>query len=273
MGNRLGLIAGSGKFPLLVIQEARNQGYDCVVAAVKGSAINALQDRAQLLEWFDVDEIAKVASFFKKTGVQEVVFAGKVDHRIIFKKKNLREHTFPLRNKKPTALLEAAIDYLAKEGITIKSPMPWLSAFLCGEGILTETEPSPEVEEDIAFGWKMARSLADLDVGQTTVVKDKAVVAVEGMEGTDEAIKRGGELAGPGTVVVKVVRSRQDPRVDLPAVGLETIKSMVQAGSRALCFEAGRMPFFQRKEAVSLADTHGISIIAKRSQLGESSYG
>jgi len=263
MESQLGIIAGSGALPLLVIQEARNQGYSCAVAAIKGAAENTLQERTQLLEWFDVDEITRVVSFFKKHGVQEAVFAGKVDHRIIFQKKNLDEESFTLKNKTPSALLKTAIHYMTQEGITIENPIRFLSSFLCDEGILTETEPSSEVEEDIVFGWKMAKSVADLDVGQTVVVKDKSIVAIEGMEGTDEAIKRGGELAGKGTVVVKVARTRQDFRIDRPAVGLDTVKSLVQAGSRALCFEAQKMPFFQRQEAVSLANTHKISIIAK----------
>ena len=112
------------------------------------------------------------------------------------------------------------------------------------------------------FGWGIARKLADLDIGQTVIVKGKAIVAVEGIEGTDEAIKRAGELAGKGIVVVKVSRSYQDPRIDLPAVGLETVKSLIQAGGQGLGFEARKIPFFQKGEAISLADDHGVSIIA-----------
>jgi DUF1009 family protein len=264
MESQLGIIAGSGAFPLLIIREARDQGYSCVVAAIKRAAENTLQDRTKLLEWFDVDEIMRVVSFFKKHGVRKAVFAGKVDQRIIFQEKNLAQESFALKNKTPSSLLKTAIHYMAQEGITIESPLRFLTSFLCEEGILTETEPSSEVEEDIVFGWKMAKGVADLDIGQTVVVKDKSIVAVEGMEGTDEVIKRGGELAGKGTVVVKVARTRQDFRIDLPAVGLDTVRSLVQAGSRALCFEARKMPLFQKQEAVSLADTHKISIIARK---------
>ena len=127
----------------------------------------------------------------------------------------------------------------------------------------TTDRPSRELELDIAFGWEMARNIADSDIGQTVVVKDRAIVAVEGMEGTDETIKRGGRLAGKGTTVVKVSRMSQDPRIDLPAVGLATVQSLVAAKSSVLCFEAGQMPFFQRQEAVCLADAQGIAIIAK----------
>ncbi|MFQ5722834.1 MAG: LpxI family protein, partial [Candidatus Aminicenantales bacterium] len=168
--------------------------------------------------------------------------------------------------RSPAVLLKAIIDYLEQEGLEIKSPMFLLSSLVCKEGTLTVTKPSPAVEEDIAFGWKVARQVADLDIGQTVVVKDRAVVAVEGMEGTDKTIKRAGRLAGQGTVVVKVARTQQDARVDLPAVGLKTLEAMAEAGSQALCFEAEIMPFFQKEKAIKLADIHHISIIAKKSK-------
>jgi len=264
MGNRIGIIAGSGEIPSLVMEEACNLGYSCVVAAVKGAAEKSLEKKAQILEWFDADEIARVAAFFKESEVREAVFAGKVEHRMIFGNKNLAEKVLRLEDKTPSTLLIAAIDYMAREGIEIKNPMMFLSSSLCDEGILTETKPSEETEEDINFGWRIAKLMADLDVGQTIVVKDKAVVAVEGMEGTDEVIRRGGKLAGEGTVVIKVARTRQDFRIDMPAVGLQTIKSLVEAGCCALCFEAGKTAFFQQKEAISMADAHKISIIARK---------
>lgn len=269
MGNQLGVIAGSGEFPFLVLREAQKSGYKCIVAGIKGEAETRLQEKAEVFEWFDVGEISNLLSFFKNSGVREVVFAGKVDHRIIYKKENRGQTSLRFqtqgKNRTPTALLEAVIDLMAKEGIEIKNPMLFLSTSLCEEGILTKTKLSHPLEEDISFGWKMAKSIADLDIGQTVIVKDKAVVAVEGMEGTDEAIKRGGQLGGEGTVVVKVTRSVQDFRIDLPAVGLDTVKSLVKAGSKALCFEAQKMPFFQKEKAISLANANKISIIAKKS--------
>ncbi len=143
-------------------------------------------------------------------------------------------------------------------------PTSFVASSFCQEGVLTKTKPSPAAEEDIEFDFKIAKNIADLDIGQTVIVKDKAVVAVEGMEGTDEAIKRGGRLAGEETVVVKVSRSFQDARVDLPAVGLNTVKSLVEARSGSLCIEAQSIPFFQKEKAISLADAHRISIIVKK---------
>jgi len=269
MGHRIGIIAGSGEFPFLVFEEAQKMGYSCVVAGIKGEAETGLRNKVDIFEWIDVGEILSLISFFKKNRVKEAVFAGKVDRRNIFKKEKFNETSLRLlaqsKERNPTAILRTIIDFMAKEGIHIMDPTLFIASAFCEESILTETKPSPEVEEDIKFGFKIAKNIADLDIGQTVIVKDKAVIAVEGMEGTDEAIKRGGRLAGEETVVVKVGRSFQDARVDLPAVGLSTVKSLVEARSRALCFEAQNVPIFQKEEAISLADANRISIVVKKS--------
>jgi DUF1009 family protein len=265
----LGIIAGSGEFPALLLGEAQGLGYSCVIAGIRGEARPGLKKRVGAFKWVGVGAISDLVSFFKENGVHEAVFAGKVEHRAIFKKEGFDEASLLLlaQNKEgsPAAVIKRVIDFLREKGIEIKDPAPFLASFFCREGILTETKLSPEIEEDIGFGWKVAKDIARMDIGQTVVVKDKTVVAVEGMEGTDEAIKRGGHLAGAETVVVKVSRPFQDARVDLPAVGLKTIKSLVEAKARALCFEAEKMPFFEREKAVLLADAKGISIVAKKS--------
>jgi DUF1009 family protein len=268
MGRRIGIIAGSGEFPFLLLAEAQKMGYSCVVAGIKEEAETGLRDRVDIFEWVDVGDVLNLVSFFKKNGVKEAVFAGKVDHRKIFKEEKFNQASRRLlalsEDKSPASILKIIIDYLANEGIQIMDPTSFIASSLCQESILTKTKPSPDVEEDIEFGFKIAKNIADLDIGQTVVVKDKAVVAVEGMEGTDEAIKRGGRLAGKETVVVKVSRSFQDARVDLPAVGVRTVKSLVAARSRALCIEAQSIPFFQKEEAISLADANKISIVVKK---------
>ena len=268
MGQRIGIIAGSGEFPLLVLREAQKSGYFSVVAGIKGEAKAGLQDKADEFEWIEVDDILKLISYFKKNEVNEAIFAGKVDPRIIYNKEKFSNSSSWLlaqaKDKRPVSIIEAIIDFMAQEGIEIKDPSMFISSCFCQEGVLTKTQPAADVEEDIAFGWEIARAIADLDIGQTVVVKNKAIVALEGMEGTDEAVERGGRLAGEGTVVVKVSRSSQDARVDLPAVGLSTVRGLIKAKSKALCFEAGKMPFFQKDEAISLADTNKISIIVKR---------
>ncbi len=267
MGRRLGVIAGSGMFPIHVCQEAHRMAETCVVAGIKGEAENILAERVENFAWFDVHEIGNLIAFFKKNQVSEAVFAGKIDHRIIYKNEELSK-TLPVllgtgKDLTPTTLIQTAIQVLSSQGIAVIDPTPYVASAFCEEGILTETKPSAKTEEDIDFGWDIARQLADLDIGQTVIIKGKAVVAAEGMEGTDDAIKRAGELAGKGIVAVKVGRSSQDPRIDLPAVGLETVKSLISVEGQALGFEARLIPFFQKEEAISLADSHGLSIIAK----------
>jgi len=268
MGRRIGVIAGSGEFPYLLLAEAQKMGYSCVVAGIKEEAETGLREKVDIFEWVDVGDILNLISFFKKNGVKEAVFAGKVDHRKIFNKEKFNEASRSLlaqsKDRGPAAVLKTIIDFMAQEGIEIMDPTLLIASSFCQEGVLTKTKPSSDAEEDIEFGFRIAKNIADLDIGQTVIIKDKTVVVVEGMEGTDEAIRRGGRLAGEETVVVKVSRSFQDARVDLPAVGLDTVKSLVEARSRALCFEAQSIPFFQKEEAIALADSQGISIVVKK---------
>ena len=242
-------------------------GDTCVVAGIKGEADDFIAESVDSFAWFQVHEIGHLIAFFKKNHVSEAVFAGKIDHSIIYNSEELNK-TLPVllgieKDWTPTSLIQTAIQILSTQGIEIMDPTPYVASAFCEEGIMTQSKPSPRILEDVNFGWDLARQLADRDIGQTLIIKGKAVVAVEGMEGTDEAIKRAGELAGNGIVVVKVSRSSQDPRIDLPTVGLGTVESLIQADGQALAFEAKHIPFFQKDEAVSLADSHNISIIAK----------
>lgn len=262
------MIAGSGEFPFWVLDEIRKQGRNPVVAGIRGEADLNLEKKSGVFEWFDVGNIRDLVSFFNKNDIQEAVFAGKVNPQVIFRKNRFDKTSQEILNlaqaRSPAALIQKIIDFMKKEGIKILNPRQFIVPLVCDEGILTGTEVSADVEENVAFGWEIARRMADLDIGQTVVVKDKAVVAVEGIEGTDEAIKRGGQLAGKDTVVVKVCRTRQDPRVDLPAVGLDTVQSLIEAQARALCFEAQCIPFFRKEEAVALADSQGIAIMVRK---------
>jgi DUF1009 family protein len=160
-------------------------------------------------------------------------------------------------------ILDAAFAFLEDQGFKVLSPGPFLASYFCRPGVLTKATPTRAVLEDIVFGLRIARQAADLEIGQTLVVKGGAVVAVEGMEGTDRAIRRGGRLAGPGFVVVKAGRSSQDMRIDVPAVGLNTVKTLLQAGGVSLGIEARKVAFFQRQEAVFLADSQGVSIVVR----------
>lgn len=272
MGYRLGIIAGSGESPAILLKEAQKKGHFLVVAGIRGEANPGLEAEADIFEWFDVFEIERLVSFFKHQDICKTVFSGKVEHRRIYEKGENNRFSEALlgrgSDRSPSVLIHRVIDYLAEQKIETVDPGEFFASAFCGEGILTKREISGRLEDDIDFGWKMAKKLADLDIGQTIVVKDKAIVALEGMEGTDETIKRGGQLAGEGTVVVKVSRSSQDPRIDLPAVGIHTVESLIHSGGEALVLEADKVLFFQREEAVALADAHNITIIAKRTLPG-----
>lgn len=262
MGEKLGIIAGSGKIPLFLYQEAKKKGYDCAVAGIRGETESGLQKVAGVFDWFDVGRILDLVAFFKSKKINAVLLAGKINPSRIYEKQNLTPFVQRLldrsQDKGPTSVVQLVIDFFAQNGITIEDPAFFFPSAFLHAGVLTKTKPSAAVEADIRFGWGKARVLADSDIGQTLVVKEKAVVAVEGMEGTDEAIRRAGRLAGRGFVVVKLSRTRQDPRIDLPAVGLSTVESLVDAGGAALCVEAGRVAFFQKEEAVKKADTSRI---------------
>jgi DUF1009 family protein len=269
MGRRIGIIAGSGELPFVVLEEAHKLGYSSVVAGIRGEAEVGLKEKADIFEWIETGNILSLISFFGKNNVSEAVFAGKVNPRTVYETSKWDESSLKIlaqaQERNPTAVIKAVIDFIKSEGIRIVDPRQFIASSFCEEGVLTGTRPSPDVEEDIVFGWKIAKNIADLDIGQTVIVKDKTVVAVEGIEGTDEAIRRGGQLAGTDTVVIKVGRTVQDPRVDLPAVGLNTVKSLISAQAKALCFESQKVPFFQKEEAVSLADANSIAIIVKKS--------
>jgi DUF1009 family protein len=169
-----------------------------------------------------------------------------------------------LKETTPASVIKGIIEFLDRQGIQMKDPTPFLESYFCQEGILTQAQLSSEAKIDVAFGLRIAKKMTDLEVGQTVIIKDKTVVAVEGIEGTNAVIMRGARLAGEGTVVVKTGRSIQDARVDLPAVGVDTIRALVDAKSRALCLESQKVLFFQKEEATALADVNNISIVVKK---------
>jgi DUF1009 family protein len=267
MGRRIGVIAGSGRFVSLAVSEMRRSGLSCVIAGIKGEADYRLRKQADVFEWVRPGEAAKAVTFFKKHGIGEVMMAGKVRPNSIFRRENFDDSARLLlegiKEKSPTALLKAAVDFLEAEGLEVVNPFSVLEPFFCQEGVLTKVQPSPDMAGDIDFGIRMARRIADLDIGQTLIVKNRAVVAVEGMDGTDQTIQRGGRLAGKGFVAVKAARTSQDMRLDVPAVGLDTVRCLIKAGGGALGLEASQVAFFQKEEAVALADSHGLAIVVR----------
>ncbi|MBN1272154.1 MAG: UDP-2,3-diacylglucosamine diphosphatase LpxI [Candidatus Aminicenantes bacterium] len=268
MGINIGILAGSGDIPLLVLEEVRKKGYEPYVVGLKGMADDSLHRGDVPFLWVGINDLRKVVSFYRKRGVKQIVPAGRIDPKVLVEKEHLkkrvRAYLKKLTDNKPSTVLGKVFHLLSDAGLEVIDPTPFLKTYFCPEGQVGGIRPSKEAEEDINFGWETAQSAADLDIGQTVIVKNRIVVAVEGIEGTDAAVERGGVLAGPETVVVKVCRTSQDPRIDLPGVGLKTIKKCVDARCSALCFEAEALPFFQQKESVSLADTHKLAIVSRK---------
>ncbi len=267
MGERIGLIAGAGGFPLLALREAHRQGLSCVVAAVRGEARTEIGAGAEAVQWFAPAELGRLIAYFKEQGVQKVLMAGKIDPRSIDAASSpdaaARAVLGKAADRTPAGLIKALLETLAGAGLSVLDPGTWLAPYFCPAGPLTPAPLPPDVAADIEFGWGRVRRLADEEIGQTLAVKNRAVVAVEGLEGTDEAIKRAGRLAGPGVVVLKAARTRQDLRIDVPAVGAETLRSLIRVGGAALCIEAGGVAFFDRPEALALAEANGVAVLAR----------
>lgn len=265
---KLGIIAGSGEIPLHVCRKAKKNKYRCIVAGIRGEFNQKIRKLADFFVPFDMKDFLKLISFFKKEGVSECVFAGKIRHTKIYSKEisdsslsSLLERT---KTRSPDGIVKAVFDYVETQGIKVKDSTRFLSGLFCKPGVLTKQKVSPIIKEEIEHGWPIAKRVADLEIGQTVMIKDRAVVAVEGMEGTDMTIARGGSLAGKGSVVIKVARTSQDIRIDQPAVGLRTVKRLKKSGCSALCIEAGKVLFLDKEKALKTAEKYGISIIAKK---------
>jgi DUF1009 family protein len=264
MGRRIGLIAGGGDIPRIVLEDIRGRGWSAAVAAVQGAADPELAGLAEAFAWVVPPDVAGLVAFFRREKVATVYMAGKVDPALALATQGAGPGAAALAaDRRAGPLLGVLIDHLAGQGIEVGDPSPFYERFLCPAGVLGRTVPGPAVLADIAFGWPLARRVADEEIGQTLAVKAGVVVAVEGLEGTDLAVRRAGELAGPGIVVLKAGRRRQDPRIDLPAVGAGTVRGLVRARAAALCIEAGVVPFFQKDEALALADANGLAVLAR----------
>lgn len=272
MGERIGILAGRGAFVSWAVSELKGKGFACVIAGVEGEAEPELKSRADAFQWIKPGDVMKAISFLKSQGVQTVMMLGKVRPGSIFKRENFDEAAAGLwdriEEKSPAGILRTVIEFIERNGLRVASAEFLLEPRFCRAGVLTANRPGVALVEDIDFGLRMAKRLADLEVGQTVIVKDKAVVAVEGMEGTDQTITRGGELAGQGIVAAKAGRTCQDLRIDVPAVGLATVQSLIRAGGAGLGLEAGKVAFFQREEAIALADAHGLHIVVREVQGG-----
>ena len=262
-----GLIAGSGRFPFLVLEGARSQGIDMAVIALKEEASPELEKLAKRLHWVGLGELSKAIELMQREGVKQAVMAGQVKHSKIFSAIRpdwkLAKLLFSLPRKNTDSLLGAVAKVLEEEGIHLVDSTTFLKPLLPAAGVLTRRKPNEQESADMEYGLGIARHIAARDIGQTVVISDSACVAVEAMEGTDETIARAACFAqGKPLVVVKVSKPRQDMRFDVPVVGLPTVESMKQAGATALAIDATRTLLFDRAQLLEAADSAGIAIQA-----------
>ncbi len=265
-GRMIGLIAGSGELPFAVAAEVRAGGLGLVVFALKGLAGEGLAGLADEYQLVEVGKLGKLITSIKKSGVQQVVLAGKVSKTLLYKMNIVPDvravkFLFSLKDRKDDTIMAAFLGELESEGLSVMATTDFTQSLLAPSGCFTKRTLTKGELKDVRFGADLAMEIGRLDIGQTVVVKNRAVMAVEAIEGTDEAIKRGGALAKSGAVVVKTAKPNQDFRFDVPVVGIETIKSMKAAGASVLAVEAGRVIVVNRKEVVNMADSVGISVM------------
>lgn len=263
---KYGLIAGNGSFPFLVLEGARKAGESLAVAAIKEETDKRIEQIADKHIWVGIGQLGKMISFFKKEGVSKVIMAGQVKHVQIFSGAlpDLRmiKMLFNLKQRNTDSLIGAVAGELAKDGIELIDSTFFIQDNLAQEGVLTRRKPDETERGNIEYGLHIANEIARLDLGQTIVVRAKACVAVEAMEGTDAVIERAGKLAKGKLTVVKVAKPSQDMRFDVPVVGVPTIQTMIAAGATCLCLTPNKTLIFDRAEMLKLADEHKICITA-----------
>jgi UDP-2,3-diacylglucosamine hydrolase len=269
---RLGLIAGNGHFPFLVLEAARRLGHEVTIIAVQEEASRELESEAArepraALHWVSLGQLGRAIEILREAGATQAVMAGQVKHAKIFSgvvpDRLLFSVLLKLRSKNTDALISAVAEVMRDHGIDLMDSTAFLTPLLARPGVLTGRAPTAEESADLAFGYRMADQVAGLDIGQTIAVKSAAVVAVEAMEGTDAVIRRAGLLAGPGVAVVKVAKPGQDMRFDVPVVGLATIAAMQEACATVLSVDAGRTLMLDGGAIVSAADQAGIAILGR----------
>lgn len=265
---KYGLIAGNGRFPFLVLQGARDSGVEMVVAAIKEETAPEIESEGARVEWLSVGQLGRLIRFFKSEQVTHAIMAGQVKHHQIFRLNALPDLRMirlltRLSSRNTDSLIGAVADELAREGITLVESTTFLAPLLAAQGVLTRRAPTKEELSDIEYGLGIAREIAGLDLGQTIAVKDRAVVAIEAMEGTDAVILRAGDVTrGRAFVVIKVAKPNQDMRFDVPVIGLPTIEGMHRAGATVIHITAEKTLLFDQAELIASADRRQIAIVA-----------
>ncbi len=264
-GPPLGLIAGNGRFPFLVAAGARRAGRRVIAVAILEEAAPDLADAVDEIHWVGLGQLGRCIEALRGAGAREAVMAGQVKHRQIFAgivpDLKLMGVLARLALLNTDSLIGAVAETLGREGIALLPSTAFVEDQLAAAGTMSRRRPSGDEKHDVEYGRKVARVLAGMDLGQTVVVKNRAAVALEAMEGTDEAIRRAGRLAGPGTTVVKVAKPRQDMRFDVPVVGPGTIEAMREAGARVLALDAGKTLLLDKADFLARADAAGLAVL------------
>jgi hypothetical protein len=263
---KYGLIAGNGSFPFLVVEGARRQGASLAVVAIREETDRRIEEVAEKVIWIGIGQLGKMIKFFKSEGVEKAIMAGQVKHVQIFSGAfpdfRMAKMLWNLPKRNTDSLIGGVAAELEREGIRLIDSTHFIKDHLAREGVLSKRAPDKNELENIEYGLDVANEIARLDLGQTIVVRAKACVAVEAMEGTDATIRRAGELARGKLTVVKVAKPDQDMRFDVPVVGIPTVKTMIEAGATCLCLNAGKTLIFDREEMLKLADSRKISVVA-----------
>ena len=263
---KFGLIAGNGQFPFMVLEGARQSGADMVVAAIREETNPEIEKLADRVNWIGIGQLGRMIRFFKEEGVEKAIMAGQVKHVQIFSRAipdaRMLKVLLRLPRRNTDSLIGAIAAELQSEGIELVDSTCFLQDYLPRPGVLTRRKPDEREQEDIEYGLEIAHEIARLDLGQTIVVRAKACVAIEAMEGTDQTIRRAGSLVKRGLTVVKIAKPNQDMRFDVPVVGIPTIETMVEAGATCLCITAGKTLMFDRDAMIELANKKKIAIVA-----------
>jgi len=267
MEKRIGLIAGNGKFPMIFARQARKKGIEIVGIGINEETSRDLAQYVNKIYWLGVGQLGKLLEILVKENLTSCVMAGQVRHKLLFEKgikidNKMQDLLDKVKDKKTDSLIGAVAERLESLGIKVLDSTLFLSDYLPDKGVLTKHSIDENVLKDIEFGRDIAKSIAGLDIGQTVVVKDQVVLAVESIEGTDEAVKRGAFYGKEGIVVIKVTKPNQDMRFDIPVVGPDTIKLLKKLKAACIAIEAKRTLIIDKEETVKLADEAGIGVIA-----------
>ncbi|HUC28879.1 MAG TPA: UDP-2,3-diacylglucosamine diphosphatase LpxI [Candidatus Acidoferrum sp.] len=274
---KLGLIAGNGKFPFLVLDAARAQGYEVVVAAIEEEAFPEIESRGAIVHWLSLGDLSRLIETFRQAGVRRAVMAGQVKHKQIFSSIRpdwrLAKLLLSLTTRNTDSLLGAVAKVLGDEGITLEKSTWLLEPLLVKPGVLTKRQPNEQERKNIDYGRAVARQLAQHDIGQTVVIAESACVAVEAMEGTDAAIERAGQIMrslhgdastlSRALTVVKIAKPNQDMRFDVPVIGVKTIEVMQAAGATCLALDTGKCLLLDGERVLEAADAAGVAVVAE----------